>query len=238
VPTSNERGRRHEIKRRYAWHARDQGHLPSKLGLPFLRVAELERLALDRYGERFPDCIPDTPDGRKLIRAVAEHLVIQRGAADPKRRVAGWCAARVRWMTERQALAVATHALNPDKRLNKGRNAHGGLQMADAEVLGGYVGLKMKTRTRLKITTIGATDCSREQRKLLRRAKQRDCKTKCRRARGQVTRSEYLANSLSRTKPWEQDGISRATWFRKRNNGQVCHPLAETSAGTAFKHSL
>jgi predicted DNA-binding transcriptional regulator AlpA len=27
-------------------------------------------------------------------------------------------------------------------------------------------------------------------------------------------RAEYLANSLSRSKPWEALGVSRATWYR------------------------
>lgn len=28
-------------------------------------------------------------------------------------------------------------------------------------------------------------------------------------------RAEYLANSLSRSKPWEALGMSRATWYRQ-----------------------
>ena len=28
-------------------------------------------------------------------------------------------------------------------------------------------------------------------------------------------REEYLANALSRSKPWEALGMSRATWYRK-----------------------
>ena len=33
-----------------------------------------------------------------------------------------------------------------------------------------------------------------------------------------VTRAEYLeANNLSKTKPWEAEGISRRTWERRRN---------------------
>jgi hypothetical protein len=30
-----------------------------------------------------------------------------------------------------------------------------------------------------------------------------------------IPRDEYLANSLSRSKPWESEGISRATWYRR-----------------------
>lgn len=28
-------------------------------------------------------------------------------------------------------------------------------------------------------------------------------------------RDEYLANSISKAKPWEELGISRATWYRR-----------------------
>ena len=30
-----------------------------------------------------------------------------------------------------------------------------------------------------------------------------------------LPREEYLANALTRTKPWEALGMSRATWYRK-----------------------
>lgn len=34
---------------------------------------------------------------------------------------------------------------------------------------------------------------------------------------GCMTRDEYLATSLSRTKPWEALGIKRRAWERRRN---------------------
>ena len=37
-----------------------------------------------------------------------------------------------------------------------------------------------------------------------------------RRAKRQRTRPEYLSSCLTATKPWEAEGISRATWYRKR----------------------
>jgi len=36
-----------------------------------------------------------------------------------------------------------------------------------------------------------------------------------RRKRGHKTREEYLATSLSRLKPWEAEGISRRTYYRR-----------------------
>ena len=37
-----------------------------------------------------------------------------------------------------------------------------------------------------------------------------------RRAAGIVNRSEYESNAISKQKPWEAEGISRATWYRRR----------------------
>ena len=211
-----ERGRHHEIARRYAWHERTRSrrYLPSPVGLPFQRVAELERLCDDQY----PAGIPNTPHANKIIAAVAEHLVIQSGSADPVKRVLGWIGAKVRWMSVEQAQMVAKTALNPDLRINVGRTPNGGLRMADADALSKVVGLDMETRTRLKITSIGAFDCLRGERKQLAKIKHRDREAERRRARGQIPREEYEAKSMSRTRPWATLGISRATWYRARGN--------------------
>jgi hypothetical protein len=38
-----------------------------------------------------------------------------------------------------------------------------------------------------------------------------------------LTRAEYLAaNSISRHKPWEAEGISRRTWYRRRSTSATC----------------
>jgi hypothetical protein len=42
------------------------------------------------------------------------------------------------------------------------------------------------------------------------------CRQKLREKKGKLTRSNYLANSLTRVKPWEVEGISRATWYRRK----------------------
>jgi hypothetical protein len=38
-----------------------------------------------------------------------------------------------------------------------------------------------------------------------------------RRRRGMQERSSYEAGSIERQKPWEAEGISRATWFRRQH---------------------
>ncbi|EMQ2878495.1 hypothetical protein V9N52_003811, partial [Vibrio navarrensis] len=40
-------------------------------------------------------------------------------------------------------------------------------------------------------------------------------KKELRREAGAISREDYLANAVSNTKPWEELGISRRTWYRK-----------------------
>src|SRR5690606_8887235 len=70
--------------------------------------------------------------------------------------------------------------------------------------------------------TIGACDVSDAGRAVLamnaKRERDRQRSEKKRRAQGATVRAEYEAKSLSATKPWEAEGISRRTWYR-RNSG-------------------
>jgi hypothetical protein len=70
----------------------------------------------------------------------------------------------------------------------------------------------------LGIRTIGSSDGNKATRKRLAKArrKERDRLRKAskRRAKGVTPRAVYEANSLSRTKPWVQLGISRAKYYR------------------------
>ncbi|WP_159718581.1 hypothetical protein [Geminicoccus flavidas] len=53
----------------------------------------------------------------------------------------------------------------------------------------------------------------------IRREHDRQRQAKTRRAHGAVPRAEYEAQALNRIKPWEAEGISRATWYRRRETG-------------------
>jgi hypothetical protein len=62
-----------------------------------------------------------------------------------------------------------------------------------------------------------------------RKAKKAARKRARRRAAGAVPRSEYESNSISRQRPWEAEGISRSTWYRRRKaefgeTGMGAHP--------------
>jgi hypothetical protein len=43
-----------------------------------------------------------------------------------------------------------------------------------------------------------------------------------RKAKGMQTRAEYLeSHSLSKNKPWEAEGMSRATWYRRQKGNET-----------------
>jgi hypothetical protein len=66
----------------------------------------------------------------------------------------------------------------------------------------------------LGITTIGAIDVTKEERKARRHHRARDGDELRRRRKGAKPRADYEANSISRTKPWLALGMSRASWYR------------------------
>jgi hypothetical protein len=93
---------------------------------------------------------------------------------------------------------------------------HPRLDKADA--LGNRLQLKFADRAFLRIKTIGACDVTKAERKKLRKARNREQvrlrAARKRAERGAVPREDWLTNSKSRTQPWKQQGISRATYYR------------------------
>lgn len=171
--------------------------------LPDRRIAELNRLLIDRYGE----VLPNDDAGRDDAEIVAQHMPLTWHPVDPARRIAGWLRLRAPWMdaAERQAVIEAAVAKPRFWR---------------ADTLAKRLNLTEADRQRLNITTIGAADMTREERAALRRQRKRDRDRKRakarRRADGRKTRAEYLANALSSRRPWVAEGISRRTWERRR----------------------
>jgi hypothetical protein len=76
------------------------------------------------------------------------------------------------------------------------------------------LGLTYEVRQVIGITTIGAIDVNKRERARLRKLKAREREKLRRRKHGARPHSV----SLARTKPWETQGISRCTWFRRRKN--------------------
>jgi hypothetical protein len=89
-----------------------------------------------------------------------------------------------------------------------------------ADAVAERFGLTYAERTAWGITTIGAVDADKKERKRLRKERKRERDrlrtAERRRAQGALRREEYLARSLARAKPWQAAGMSRAAWYRHR----------------------
>jgi hypothetical protein len=107
-------------------------------------------------------------------------------------------------ITEAEASAVTEEASITRKHLT-------------ADNLARFLGVTFAQRQALRLTTIGSVNVKKRARKELRKRHDRLAKKRKRRANGVLARAEYLANSLSTTKPWEKLGMSRRTWERHRN---------------------
>ena len=82
------------------------------------------------------------------------------------------------------------------------------------------MGLTEEVRTRLRITTIGAIDLTKDEREEARKARKVEAKRKKRRKQGTKPRNEYLALSKEHAKPWVAEGCSRAKWYRRQRQGR------------------
>ena len=89
-------------------------------------------------------------------------------------------------------------------------------QRRKADQLGQYLRLTDRTRSGLRIKTIGSMDVNSKQRARRRKKDNRMHNQNKRRLRGAKSRAEYEANSRTRTKPWERERISRRMWYYRR----------------------
>ena len=163
---------------------------------PYLRIKELLRIFADRYRS---DRLPDDDAGREDLRLLLDH------------------AAQVSPELARKWAMRLIPELDDDDSLDELLKRVGAGRRWAADDLARAVGLDDARRTRLEIRTIGAVDYNKTKRKARRRRK-RIAADRARRAKaGAAPRTQ----SAERTRPWEAEGISRRTWYRRRQNGTV-----------------
>lgn len=169
----------------------------ARAGLLAIRIAELSRFLVDRYGTT----LPADDAGRDEAFVMACHLSrTQRG----DRSIREWLALRAPWMDAKQVDEITTTAMRLQLRWT-------------ADKLARRIGLDFATRVRLGLKTIGAIDCDAIQRKAIRAEKDRDRKRDKRRD----SRANRSTVSISEAQPWRKEGISRSTWYaRRRTAGQ------------------
>jgi hypothetical protein len=186
--TPAQRAKRAEIKLRYQRNRKEQGS--AKM---YVRFSDLEKIFRDRHGAQ----LPDDAVGRDCLFIMANHLAHRN---DPVGRILTWVELWAPWCDDDETEALIGQAM---RRRMKWR----------ADPLAVRLGLDYATRTRLGITTIGATDCKKYKRESIRR-KRDAAATRARRAKAGA---KPHALSAEQTKPWEAEGISRRTWYRRRN---------------------
>lgn len=157
------------------------------------RLKEIARLVMRRHGR-----LPETADRMTYLQAAAWHLNSRGG--DQHFALENWC--------RRVGAKLPTEQINRIVEDNKPRKLR-------ADHLAKLLSVTEAERTALKLTTIGACDVSKAERLRRRKQRHRAAQQARRRKRGVIPRDQYLAESFSRTKPWEALGISRRTWERR-----------------------
>jgi hypothetical protein len=178
---------------------------PRPFSMAAVRRGELKRLFVDRYGH----VLPDDDGGRDDAWLMLHHLGWCPG--DRPARMKSWLSLWAPWMPAEEATRLVASVTAKPLRWR-------------ADTLARCLGLTDADRTRLRITTIGCVDSTKAERAEARRERKARAKMEKRRKRGVRPRDEYLATSAECTKPWEAEGISRRTWYRRQARGTGVTP--------------
>jgi hypothetical protein len=161
-----------------------------------LRLNDLASIFRSRYGVT----LPDDDAGRDDLEVAINHLA---SLARPRRHIANWIGLWAPWLTAKEQQEMVGAALaNP--------------QHWKADNLAWRLRLTAEERRMLGVTTIGAIDENKAARTKRRKRLDRERKAKARRAKGAKPRKDYEAHSIAQAMPWIDEGISRATWYRRK----------------------
>ena len=161
-----------------------------------LRLGNLRTLFRDRYGPTLPDDDAGREDLRELLLPIS---LGPNAAIKMPKAIEVWA----EWMSRDEAEQLIDDVNQTPIWRRK----------PNAKELGERLRVTNAQRERLRLWTIAACDMTPEEAQDWRKAKERARK---RQRRNREPRAKYEANSINRTKPWLALGISRATWFRRR----------------------
>jgi hypothetical protein len=167
-----------------------------------LRLGDLRRLLHSRYGPVLPDDDAGRADLGELL------LPVSLGPT-PARIMANVIEVWAPWLPKPEEKALIARILAMPKRARR----------PTGRALGKRLNLSNAERERFRLWTIAPADMTDVQMAEQRRAKERLRQRRRRRKLGTQRRAEWLAARLTKQKPWEAIGISRPTWYRRRNKG-------------------
>jgi len=179
--------RRRFIAAKYRADQRDKRSPKPPFSRSSHRVRELERLYRSRYGRH----LPDDDAGRDDLELAFNQIA--RVDACIK-----WAIRWAPWLPREEAKALADQICAAPQWLK-------------ALPMGERLGLTDAERTRLEIRTIRPIDVAENDLAERRRRKDRERKA-LERERVRTTKP----TPISQTRPWQAEGISRATWYRQR----------------------
>jgi hypothetical protein len=164
------------------------------------RAREVAMLVLYRHRG-----LPDTDDRDIYLEMAAHHLSPKDG--DLIFALDNWARRLGATLPECELREVAS-------RIEKKRLKFG------SDTIGKKLRVTYNERSAIKLTTIGCYDVSKAERAQLRKQRDRLRHQARRRQSGATPRDQYLANSLSRQRPWLAESISRATWYRRHKTAK------------------
>ena len=160
-----------------------------------LRLKDLNRLIAHRHGgDAATYTLPDDDAGREYLYILISHYANVDPNA-PQRIIK----LRAPWMSADDAERVIDMAFNYQRRWR-------------SSTLGRELNYSEAEWRMLRLRTIGPTGMTPEERRRISDAARKE---RARRRKGTKTRVHYEGGSLSRRKPWEKEGISRASWYRR-----------------------
>ena len=168
-----------------------------------LRQGNMIRLCRHRYGTE----LPDDDAGRDSLFDLL--CIASLAIVDPVRKMANLIEVQAPWVSDTDCTAMVD-AVNRAPVPERWRIA---------KTLGHRHRITNLERERLKLWMIAPCDMRSEELAEQRRAKDKLRKRRKRLEQKCLTQKAYLAqfaNSINQTKPWEADGISKATWYRRR----------------------
>jgi hypothetical protein len=188
-----------------------------------LQLGNIKCLLRHRYGPTLPDDDAGREDLFELLSSVS--LRAKASAKVMRNVIQTWAP----WMTEAEVMETIQRIdLTPPR-----------LRYRTAEDLGKKFNVTHLERVRLRLWLIAPIDVSQAELEHWRHTRRRQTdkvrKERKRREAGVRTRQAYLATSVSRQKPWEAEGISRATWYRRRETSASANKLLIGSRRTCLK---
>jgi hypothetical protein len=168
-----------------------------------LRIGELNKLFRRRYAGYAGEYeLPDDDSGREDLMILLHHY-----ANSNPLQMAKIIELRAPWMGVDERRSVLDRVAAYPWRWR-------------SETLGRVLHVTKAEWQSLNLRTIAPVDMTRNERSQERKLRNRLRMHHKRRREGKKSRAEYECNSLSRTKPWLAEGISRRTWERRRRADQ------------------